>query len=148
MTNKNYAEGISEIYSNFQCIAKVNHATGEIMFDDDYLSMVMESIKDIDVFLRQLDKLEELELEQIENFITTEAGAEIEDAFGNLTMFKEDEDNTDSITKYIKSRTEVTKKMVDVYFNFDRFKYLFDMINNYLDEECTLDDEGEEDIDE
>jgi hypothetical protein len=54
-----------------------------------------------------MDKIEEQELQEVKKFIETEAGKEVEYAFGQLILNKED---TDSITKYITGRNKIIKK--------------------------------------
>ena len=98
--------------------------SGEIMFDDDYMESVMKSIKDVDDFLDDIEELEKLELSQVEDFINTPSGEEIEDAFKNLILLEE-ESEQDSISRYIVNRTDITRKLVNVYFNFEEFEYLF-----------------------
>lgn len=121
--------------------------SGEIMFDDDYMESVMKSIKDVDGFLDDIEELEKLELSQVEDFINTPSGEEIEDAFKNL-MLLEEESEQDSISRYIVNRTDITRKLVNIYFNFEEFEYLFKLIEDYMNDECTLDNESGDDINE
>lgn len=123
--------------------------SGEIMFDDDYMESVMKSIEDVDDFLDDIDELEKLELSQVGDFIDTPSGEEIEDAFKNLMVFEnESEDKLDSISRYIISRSDITKKLVNIYFNFEEFEYLFKLVEDCINDECTLDNEDGDDIDE
>ena len=137
---------VEPIIKNDKMEEKYNWS-GEIMFDDDYMESVMKSIKDVDSFLDDIEELEKLELSQVEDFINTPSGEEIEDAFKNLILLEE-ESEQDSISRYIVNRTDITRKLVNVYFNFEEFEYLFKLIEDYMNDECTLDNENGDDVDE
>lgn len=104
--------------------------SGEIIFDDEYLLNVLKSIKDIDELYNIMDKIEEQELQEVKKFIETEAGKEVEYAFGQLILNKED---TDSITKYITGKNKIIKKMFNTYFNLEELIKIMNI--DYSEEE-------------
>lgn len=101
--------------------------TGEIIFDDEYLLNVLKNIEDVDELYSIMDEIETEELKQVQEFLETEAGKEIEYAFGQLILNEED---MDSISKYITSRNKIIKKTYDSYFNFNEIMNILSSVLN------------------
>ena len=89
---------------------------GEILYNDEELVGLLSEINSIHSFLNLIDKLMKEELLSTEEFIKTDLGKEIEDAFASICMF-EKADELDSISKYIITRNKVLKTLVETYFN-------------------------------
>ena len=89
---------------------------GEILYNDEELVGLLSEINSIHSFLNLIDKLMKEELLSTEEFIKTDLGKEIEDAFASICMF-EKADELDSISKYIITRNKVLKSLVETYFN-------------------------------
>lgn len=89
---------------------------GEILYNDEELVGLLSEINSIHSFLNLIDKLMKEELLSTEEFIKTDLGKEIEDAFASICMF-EKTDELDSISKYIITRNKVLKSLVETYFN-------------------------------
>lgn len=89
---------------------------GEILYNDEELVGLLSEINSIHSFLNLIDKLMKEELLSTEEFIKTDLGKEIEDAFASICMF-EKADELDSISKYIITRNKVLKSLVKTYFN-------------------------------
>ena len=89
---------------------------GEILYNDEELVGLLSEINSIHSFLNLIDKLMKEELLSTEEFIKTDLGKEIEDAFASICMF-EKADDLDSISKYMITRNKVLKSLVETYFN-------------------------------
>ena len=89
---------------------------GEILYNDEELVGLLSEINSIHSFLNLIDKLMKEELLSTEEFIKTDLGKEIEDAFASICMF-EKADELDSISKYIITRNKVLKSLVETYFD-------------------------------
>ena len=89
---------------------------GEILYNDEELVGLLSEINSIHSFLNLIDKLMKEELLSTEEFIKTDLGKEIEDAFASICMF-EKADELDSISKYIITRNKGLKSLVETYFN-------------------------------
>ena len=89
---------------------------GEILYNNEELVGLLSEINSIHSFLNLIDKLMKEELLSTKEFIKTDLGKEIEDAFASICMF-EKADELDSISKYIITRNKVLKSLVETYFN-------------------------------
>ena len=89
---------------------------GEILYNDEELVGLLSEINSIHLFLNLIDDLMKEELISAKEFVKTDLGKEIEDAFSSICMFDKSEE-IDSISKYIITRNKVLKSLVETYFN-------------------------------
>ena len=104
-----------EICSIKEKLEKKYHWDGSILYNDDELTKLMFKIDSLHEFLNLIDDLMRKQLLAVNDFIQTELGKEIEDAFSQICQFEEKDIN--AISKYVITRNKVLKSIVETYFS-------------------------------
>lgn len=88
---------------------------GSILYNNDELTELMLKISSLHEFLNLVDDLMRKQLLAVNEFIQTELGKEIEDAFSQICSFEDKDIN--AISKYVITRNKVLKSIVETYFS-------------------------------
>ena len=88
---------------------------GSILYNNDELTELMLKINSLHEFLNLVDDLMRKQLLAVNEFIQTELGKEIEDAFSQICAFEDKDIN--AISKYVITRNKVLKSIVETYFS-------------------------------